>query len=145
VLDRERVLTKLAELEGYLRELRSVAPGRFEDYHTPEKKRSCERLLQISVEAVIDVCHLFVTGLRLGLPSEENDLFEKLARAGVLTAERAETLKRMKGFRNILVHEYGAVDDEIVFRAATSDLDDFDRFRKEILDALSRFAGQCGP
>lgn len=140
MLDRERILAKLADVEGYLRELRSIAPRGFEDYRAPEKKRSCERLLQIAVEAVIDVCHLFVTGLRLGLPSEENDLFEKLARAGVVTQQRADTLKRMKGLRNILVHEYGAVDDEIVFRAATSGLDDFHHFREEILDALKRLA-----
>ncbi|MGH7860411.1 MAG: type VII toxin-antitoxin system HepT family RNase toxin, partial [Candidatus Binatia bacterium] len=110
MVDRERILGKLAELEGYLQELRSVAPDRFEDYHSSQKKRSCERLLQIAVEAVIDVCHLLVTGLRLGLPAEENDLFDKLARAGVITEDLTETLKRMKGFRNILVHEYGAVD-----------------------------------
>lgn len=138
MVDRERVLGKLAELEGYLRELRAVAPERFEDYGSTQTRRSCERLLQIAVEAVIDVCHLFVTGLRLGLPSEENDLFEKLERAGVIGTALAETLKRMKGFRNILVHEYGGVDDEIVFRAATSDVGDFERFRKEIVEALDR-------
>ena len=138
MLDRERILAKLADLEGYLVELRSVAPRSFHDYLKIETKRSCERLLQISIEAVIDLCGLFVTGLRLGLPSEENDLFEKLARAGVITETRAETLKRIKGFRNILVHEYGGVDDEIVFRAATERLSDFDAFRQEILRALER-------
>ncbi len=141
MLDRERILAKLADLEGYLVELRSVAPRSFQDYLKIETKRSCERLLQISIEAVIDLCGLFVTGLRLGLPSEENDLFEKLARAGVITEARAETLKRIKGFRNILVHEYGGVDDEIVFRAATERLSDFDAFRQEILRALERLGG----
>ena len=40
--------------------------------------------MQVSVEALIDVCALLVTGLRLGLPGEEDDLFEKLAARGVV-------------------------------------------------------------
>ena len=77
-----------------------------------------------------------VTGLRLGLPSEENDLFEKLEGAGVLSSEMHQTLRRMRGFRNILVHKYGDVDGRIVFEAAISDLEDFKRFRREVLAAL---------
>ena len=52
VIDRERLLD---ELDGYLRELRSIAPAQFEQYRTVEKKRACERLLQVSVETVIAV------------------------------------------------------------------------------------------
>jgi len=85
MLDRERILVKLGDLEGYLKELRAIAPKSFEEYRQIEKKRSCERLLQISVEVMIDICHLFVTGLRLGLPAEEDDIFEKLERAGFVS------------------------------------------------------------
>jgi len=69
VLDRERILTKIDELDGYLRELRHISPASFEDYQRIETKRACERLLQISIETVIDISHLLVTGLRLGLPA----------------------------------------------------------------------------
>src|SRR6266567_7430327 len=85
VVDRDRVLAKLDELEGYLGELRAVAPDRFEAYQRTETKRACERLLQVSVEAVIDVCALQVVGLRLGLPGEEDDLFERLFRHGAIS------------------------------------------------------------
>lgn len=57
-LDRERTLGKLDELEGYLKELRSIAPRAPEDYRGIEKRRACERLLQIAVECAIDVCNL---------------------------------------------------------------------------------------
>jgi len=136
VVDRERVLGKIAEIDGYLKELRSIAPATFAAYRAVEKKRSCERLLQIAIEAVLEICHLLVTGLRLGLPSEENDLFDKLARAGVLPDDENRVLKRMRGFRNILVHEYGEVDDEIVFLAVTKDVEDIERFKQRILEVL---------
>lgn len=136
MLDRERILARIDHLEGYLRELREIIPGDFAAYQKVEKRRACERLLQISVEAVIDVCHLLVVGLRLGIPSEEDDLFEKLEMAGVISAQIKETLKEMKGFRNILVHEYARIDDEIVYRAAKTKLKDFEAFKRKILRYL---------
>jgi hypothetical protein len=84
-------------------------------------------LLQILVEAVIDACALLVTGLRLGLPGEEDDLFEKLARRGVISEPMVDTLKRMKGLRNLLVHEYGHINDQIVFETIHRRLGDFGR------------------
>ena len=41
-------------------------------------------------------------------------------------------VKRMKGCRNILVHEYGGVDDELIFDLVRSRRGDFTRFASEI-------------
>jgi uncharacterized protein YutE (UPF0331/DUF86 family) len=138
MVDRERILSRLGELEGYLHELDSIRPATREEFRAIEKKRACERLLQISIETVLTICQLFVAGERLGLPSEENDVFEKLARAGVVSPEVAAILHGMKGFRNILVHEYGDVDDDLVFLFLTTRTEDFLVFRREILEALAR-------
>jgi uncharacterized protein YutE (UPF0331/DUF86 family) len=83
-----------------------------------------------------DICGLFVSGLRLGLPVEEDDLFEKLEQVKVLSPDLARTLKTMKGFRNILVHEYGGVDDAIVYKFATTRVGDFEAFKVAIHRAL---------
>jgi uncharacterized protein YutE (UPF0331/DUF86 family) len=139
VVDKDRILAKLDQLEGYLQELRQILPESFAGYQKVEKKRACERLLQIAIEAVIDICHMLVRELRLGLPSEEDDVFEKLSQAGVISSQMVATLKRMKGLRNILVHEYGRVDDRIVYDQAHKGIQDFMRFKEEILAALARF------
>lgn len=145
MIDRERVLAKLDELDQYLRELRQVAPARFEDYEASiEKRRACERLLQIAVEAVLDVCALLVRGLRLGVPAEEDDLFSKLQQAGVLSESMVQTLRRMRRFRNLLVHEYGRIDDRLVFEIVQTRLGDFEAFRREVLEAIERLQGQEG-
>jgi len=138
MLDRERILARIDQLEGYLGELREAVPEDFAAYQKVEKRRACERLLQISIEAVIDICHLLVEGLRLGIPSEEDDLFAKLVEAGVISSRMEGTLKEMKGFRNILVHEYAHIDDEIVFQMAKTRHDDFAVFKQEVLHYLSQ-------
>ena len=42
-------------------------------------------------------------------------------------------LKNMKGFRNILVHKYGVINDELVFEVLSEKLEDFEKFKQEIL------------
>lgn len=51
MLDKDRILAKLDELESYIIELESTMPEDYEEYIDDiEKKRSCERLLHISIE-----------------------------------------------------------------------------------------------
>lgn len=136
-LDRERILAKVDELEMYLRELEGIAPRDFREYQRVEKRRACERLLQLAIEAMIGVCHLLVSGLRLGLPAEEEDLFGKLTAAGILSTQMEDTLREMKGFRNILVHEYAKVDDRLVYEATKTRREDFRRFTSEVVAYLA--------
>ena len=137
MIDRDRILTKLDDVDGYLVELRSIAPERLEEYLKGiEKRRACERLLQVCIAGAIDVCALLVTGLRLGLPGEEDDLFEKLAGRAVISRQMGATLRRMKGLRNILVHEYGRLDDALVFEMIQTRLEDFAAFKREVIAFL---------
>ncbi|MBK8870664.1 MAG: DUF86 domain-containing protein [Elusimicrobia bacterium] len=138
MVDRDRVLTKIDELDGYLRELREIAPLNYRDFQETAIKRACERLLQISVETVLDICHLFVMGHRLGLPAQELDLFEKLDKAGHITPALKRLLKDMRGFRNILVHKYAEVDDALVYKTIQRRLGDFELFKREVLKDLKK-------
>jgi uncharacterized protein YutE (UPF0331/DUF86 family) len=138
MVDRERVLAKLDALHGYERELGVVLPASLNDYKASlEKRRATERLLQISVECVLDICGLLVAGLRLGLPAEEENLFDRLEQALVFSPDLVRTLRAMRRFQNILVHEHGAVDDEIVFRLAFRLSGDVKLFTTEVTRALS--------
>ncbi len=142
MLDRDRILARLDALDGYLEELRQVVPPTFEEYRRVEKRRSCERLLQIAIEAVLDVCGLMVSGLRLGLPGEEDDVLEKLGTAGVVSTELKDRLRKMKGLRNILVHEYGRVNDRLIYEVLQNELGDFERFKQEVLQTLAKAGGR---
>ena len=137
--NRDRILAKVDELRGYLKELRQIQPSSFKEYSgSIEKRRSTERLLQISIECVLDICSLIVSALRLGLPSCEEDLLERVESAAIFQGATMQKIKAMRAFRNILVHRYGRVDDHVVFRALTEQLTDFDTFIEETLRSLTR-------
>ena len=63
MLDRERILAKIDELEGYLHDLRTIAPESFTVYQQIEKKRACERLLQIAAVIALPSQRLGLRGL----------------------------------------------------------------------------------
>lgn len=138
MLDKDRILAKLDELDSYLKELAEISPKSLGEYKTIEKKRGCERLLHIAVECVIDICGIIVTNKRLGLPDSEEDLFRKLEEAKVISSDLAGKLRLMRGFRNIIVHRYGSVDDELVFETLRKGPADFVDFKSEVLEFLKR-------
>jgi len=132
-MDKKRILSKIDELNQYLSELKEIKISSLDEYiNSIEKKRACERLLQISIETVIDICNILVSGLKLGLPSDEEDIFKKLENKKLISKETIKLLREMKGFRNILVHNYGDVDDELVFALISKRLGDFNKFKGEI-------------
>ncbi|MBI2629630.1 DUF86 domain-containing protein [Candidatus Pacearchaeota archaeon] len=136
-MDKKRILAKIDELNGYLEEIEKIRPSDIEEYISSIKdKRACERLLQISIESVIDICNLIISDLKLGLPSDEDVAFQKLEEKKVITNKMKTILINMKGFRNILVHKYGEVKDELVFENLSEKLGDFDIFKEEILGFL---------
>lgn len=136
MVDRERVLERIDRLDTYLGELRSILPADFEEYRHIERRRSCERLLQISIECLLDACELLVAGLRLGLPAGEDDVLDRVERTGTLSTEAVGLLRSMKGLRNLLVHEYARVDDRLVFDLARERLGDLEAVAREILATL---------
>ncbi|MCK5698671.1 MAG: DUF86 domain-containing protein [Candidatus Aenigmarchaeota archaeon] len=132
--DKKRILSKIDELDSYLDELIEIVPDTFEEYELSiEKKRSCERLLHISIESVIDICMLLVKDLKLGLPVEEEDVFDKLEKKKIFPKKLIKKLREMKGLRNILVHRYGSVDDELVYDSLSAELNDFHEFIDDVL------------
>ncbi len=138
-MDKKRIAGKIAEMDSYITELEAIAPDKLEYYLEDERtKRACERLLQISVETVIDISALVLKGIKSTVPSDEEDVFDKLSKNGIITEKFLGKLKTMKGFRNILVHRYGEVNDRLVFSYLQNDLEDFSEFRRQVLKFLKK-------
>jgi len=57
---------------------------------------------------------------------------------GVLPEEKLSDYQNMASFRNILVHHYEKVENEVVFGIFKNKLGDFDLFRKYILEYLRK-------
>ncbi len=119
-----KIKDKIREIEKYLDEFGSIVPSHFEEYqHSFEKKAACERYFEKIVEAVVDLAFMVIKEKGLKIPEEEKETFDRLAEEEVISKGLATRLKDAKGMRNLLSHQYGNVDDEIVFKSITEELD----------------------
>lgn len=133
--DRNLVAKKLAEIETLVQELRTL--GRPEEIRSDyREQRFTERMLHISIEAVLDVASHIVSDERLGEPQTNRDLIDLLERYNWLSAELAARVQDMVGFRNVLVHGYSKVDLGIVEEVVRHHLDDLLDFVRAIRGRL---------
>lgn len=135
-LDNNRLQEKIDELEKYLRELDEYLPEQEEDYlSNGMRKRACERAFQLACENLLDICNLIISEKGFGMPSDSKDSIRKLAENRVLPASLSTRLEELVGFRNLLVHQYGRVDDSRAFSHLHLESKDFYEFIK-IIDAF---------
>jgi len=125
--DAELVAKKLARIETLLVELRTL--GRPERIGTDVKEeRFLAHTLQLATQSVLDIASHIVSDERLGEPESYRDLFDRLARGGWIAADLAQRLGRMAGFRNLLVHDYAALDLEILREVVVHRISDLEAF-----------------
>ena len=128
--DPELLSKRLSIIETCVRELRELA--RPEAIATDVREaRFVEHTLQLALQAALDAASHIVSDERLGEPSTNRELFDRLERAGWI-----EALRNMAGFRNILVHGYDAVDLEIVRDVVEHRLDDLLQFADSVRQRL---------
>ena len=111
--DEPLLAKKLAFIETCVRELRELARVDLIERDLREE-RFVEHTLQLAIQSALDAASHIVSDERLGEPERNRELFELLARAGIIRADLLPSLEGMAGFRNLLVHGYERVDLAIV-------------------------------
>ena len=119
-----RTTDKINEINIFLEDLKSIAPSTLEEYKSSiEKKAACERYVEKIVEAITDLAFLIIKYKKLKLPEDDIDAFNILLENKIIEKDLASRLKNAKGMRNIISHQYGNVDDRIVFESVSEELD----------------------
>jgi len=138
MVDRDVVERLLALLESYLNDMRSVQGISFDEYERDVKtRRFVERTLQISLEACLDIGSHIIGDEGFREPEDNRDIFKILAEENVIEKGLLPNLQQMASFRNLIVHNYGKIDDEIVFGVLKRRIDDFASYAREITKYLN--------
>jgi len=74
---------------------------------------------------------------KFSIPEDDIDAFRILKEKKIIDENLYKKMKSAKGMRNILAHEYGKVDDEIVYQSVKEELScDVKSFIKEVKKCL---------
>jgi uncharacterized protein YutE (UPF0331/DUF86 family) len=87
--------------------------------------------LQTTVQALLDAGAHILSARFKESPRDYSEIVPHLVRHGVLDADLGQRLGKVSGFRNVLVHEYAAVDYRLVHEKL-GQLDDLEAFAAAI-------------
>lgn len=120
-----------------LKELRNSTDIDWRVYQSDiRSRRFVERTLHVMIEACLDVAHHIISSEEMREPGTYREAFVVLSENGIIPEPELKNFEKIAMFRNLLVHYYEKVDDEIVFGIFKKSLDDFENFIKHILKHL---------
>ena len=122
-------LNKLAAIERCVRRIAEVYAGDDRNLRADLTRQDSIILnIQRAAESAIDLAMHLVRREKLGIPQDSRDAFSLLVQRSGLDPELGVRLQRMVGFRNVAVHDYQAVNLEIVRQIILHHLDDLVSF-----------------
>lgn len=120
-------MDELSERLGRLEPLRGKSKVEFD--RDPYLRDIAERNLEVAAQCVLDISHRLISMTGALKPRDYYEAILRLGELGVLPPDFAAHLAPLAGFRNILVHEYLAINWQDVYR------------NLQQIDDLARFAG----
>src|SRR5690625_4420104 len=127
------VLHKVEIVERCVKRVREVYENNPNNLSDFTKQDSMILNIQRACEASIDIAMHVVSKRKLGVPKTSRDAFQLLLEHRILDADLATTLMNMDRFRNIAVHNYQALNLDILKSIIDTHLDDFLTFTKVMI------------
>jgi uncharacterized protein YutE (UPF0331/DUF86 family) len=128
------ILNKVTTIERCVKRIHEVYEGNSDNLLDLTKQDSIILNIQRACEASIDIAMHLVSEKKLGVPKASREAFKLLQEAGLIDEALAKTLMNMVGFRNIAVHDYQALELDILKAILDKHIDDFKQFTKIILE-----------
>jgi len=133
------IKTKIAEINDSLKLVKDNLPSSLSQFKKMGLiKDGIYKRMEYAIENVFDICSIINSDLKLGVPVDNEDILNNLYEADVIDNITMDQLKSMKGFRNILVHRYGKIEDDMAFKILNDNLDYFDHFLEVIEEFMKK-------
>ncbi|MFH1782752.1 MAG: DUF86 domain-containing protein [Candidatus Omnitrophota bacterium] len=133
MVNQDIVKAKISNIESNLQRLeekQSITPEQFKE--SADLQDIILHNLQLSIQGCIDIASHIISDEGWPVPDTLAGLFDILMRHKIIPGELNIRLKRMAGFRNIIIHEYEAIDLDRVHHILQKDIKDIYLFLKQI-------------
>ncbi|RLB15094.1 MAG: DUF86 domain-containing protein [Deltaproteobacteria bacterium] len=139
MVDKEVIESLCISIRGSLKELSDAQDIDWNKFVKDNRsRRFVERLLQIAIEAMIDIGHHIISDEGFREPQSYRDVFKVLTENGILSEDDLPKYEKIASFRNILVHQYEKIDDSIVYGIFKNNLKDLEEYVAYILSWLEK-------
>lgn len=137
-MDRDVIERKLEALRHCIARVRVKRPPTAESLAADADLQDVLVLnLSRAVQVCVDIGAHLLAPSGSAPPTTMGETFTRLGEVGLIDTELAARLRRAVGFRNIAVHNYEALDWEVVWLLAGDPLGDFEAFARQAARGLT--------
>lgn len=127
------IINKYESIERCIKRIKEEYEGNPENLYDYRRMDGIVLNLQRACEITIDIAMYIVSTRKLGIPQAKKEAFEMLESHGLISEDMCNKMKGMIGFRNIAIHEYKEIDEEILQDIIENHLEDLQEFARDML------------
>ncbi len=127
------ILNKYESIERCINRINEEYEGNSDNLYNYSKLDAIVLNLQRACELVIDIAMYIVSTEKLGIPQSKKEAFEILLKNNYINEDTFGKMKGMIGFRNIAIHDYKQIDEEILQDVIENHLQDLLEFARNAL------------
>jgi uncharacterized protein YutE (UPF0331/DUF86 family) len=143
MIDKSTISRKLEKIKEYVTLLKGYRKSSLKQLKKDLTLQGAVRCyLQLSIECVIDIGEIIISGLRLPQPEDAREVIEILGEQKVIPFSFSKHFAPVASFCNILVHEYAKVDINKLYQHLKNDLKDFDSYARYIVKFIVKESKQ---
>ena len=128
------ILNKFESIERCRKRIKEEYDGNPDSLNDYKKMDAIVLNLQRACELAIDIAMYIVSTRKLGLPQTKKEAFELLYKNNLIDEKTLKNMSGMIGFRNIAVHDYKEIDNEILKNVIENNLNDLLEFARTMLN-----------
>lgn len=128
------IINKYESIQKCIKRIEEEYEGNIEYLYDYRKLEPIVLNLQRACEAAIDIAMYIVSNRKLGVPQTKKEAFIKLEENNLISKTISSNMQKMIGFRNIAIHDYKQIDEEVLADVIQNHLIDLTDFAKEILN-----------
>lgn len=131
-----RKINLVEALRRYCEHLGEILPPEEKTFLQDLSSQYSVSMLMLNIiNSCIDMGNEVISLKQLGYPSTYRDVFTNLEHAKIIPISLGRKMRELVGLRNLLAHEYGEVDLELLYEAA-SDLSFVEPYLEKLLPHL---------
>ena len=125
---------KLLSSKKYWSKLKEIISKTPEDLEKDlDLQLKAERIFEILSQILLDICTHIIARTNEPPPKTYSDCMKKLGEFGIITPRTAEKITQLVKMRNFIVHQYGKINYQFLFKGLCDLNEDFPQFQEEIL------------
>jgi len=142
-LNTARILELIRFIESCVEELKPFSRMTEKEFLSDRKNPPfVESYLRKALEAVFDIGRHILAKSYGFKEIEYKTIAKELGKRKVISEELSEVLIKMAGYRNRMVHFYREVTSEELHQIILNNMEDFNRFNREISSFINRYESE---